>query len=149
MPIKIGPPYRVRGRTYVPREDPSYDAVGIASWYGHESGNQTANGERFRPDGISGAHTTLPLPTYVEVTALATGRTILIRVNDRGPFAQERIIDLSRGAARLLGIERAGSAPVRVRRVTPPEKDRRALRDGRPHRRARLPRRAAAALRSG
>src|SRR3546814_10196370 len=79
----------------------------------------TANGEKFRPDGITAAHKTLPLPSYVEVTSLQTGRTILVRVNDRGPFARGRIIDLSKGAAEQLGIRAAGTAPVRVRVVDP------------------------------
>ena len=63
VPVRIGPPYAIRGTTYVPAADPSYDRLGFASWYGAESGNRTANGERFRPDGFTGAHTTLPLPT--------------------------------------------------------------------------------------
>jgi rare lipoprotein A len=129
-PVKIGKPYTVRGIRYTPAEDPSYDAVGFASWYGNESGNQTANGERFRPKAITGAHTTLPLPSYVEVTALETGRTILLRVNDRGPFSRGRILDLSRGAAEQLGIRTQGYAAVRVRRVEPPEEDRARLRNG-------------------
>ena len=131
MPVRIGKPYTVRGVTYVPAADPAYDYLGYASWYGHESGNRTANGERFLPQGVTAAHTTLPLPSYVEVTSLETGRTILVRVNDRGPFAgRGRIIDLSRGAAEQLGIRAAGHAPVRVRVVEPPEKDRRKLREG-------------------
>ena len=133
-PVRIGPPYKVRGVTYVPAAQPDYDQVGYASWYGHESGNRTARGEKFRADGISAAHPTLPLPSYVEVTDLATGRTALVRVNDRGPFAQGRIIDLSRGAARLLGVDRQGHAAVRVRAVDAPEKDRKRLRKGKPAR---------------
>ena len=93
-PVRIGPAYTIRGTTYVPAAAPAYDAVGYASWYGNESGNQTANGERFRPGWITAAHTTLPLPTYVEVTALDSGRRIIVRVNDRGPFAQGRILSL-------------------------------------------------------
>jgi len=132
-PVRIGPPYKVRGATYVPAADPTYDVLGYASWYGSESGNRTANGERFRPDWITAAHTTLPLPTYVEVTALKTGRRIIVRVNDRGPFVGgARIIDLSRGAAEQLGIKAQGLAPVRVRRIDPPEKDRKRLRHGQP-----------------
>ena len=132
-PVRIGPAYTIRGMTYVPAADPAYDRVGYASWYGNESGNRTANGERFRPGWITAAHTTLPLPTYVEVTALDTGRRIVVRVNDRGPFAQsQRIIDLSRGAAEQLGIKARGHAPVRVRRVEPSEKDRERLRKGKP-----------------
>jgi len=129
-PVRIGPPYKVRGITYTPFDDRGYDQVGYASWYGNESGNMTANGERFRAGAIAAAHTTLPLPCYVEVTALDTGRTILVRINDRGPFTRGRIIDLSRAAAAQLGIERAGVAAVRVRRVDPPEKDRARLREG-------------------
>ena len=135
IPVRIGPPYQVRGVTYVPAADPGYDAVGYATWYGNESGNQTASGERFEAKWITAAHTTLPLPTYVEVTALDTGRRILVRVNDRGPFSGGgRIIDLSRGAAAELGILRKGLAPVRVRVVQPAEKDRARLRQGQPAR---------------
>jgi rare lipoprotein A len=130
VPVRIGKAYTVRGITYVPAADPAHDRLGYASWYGPESGKQTANGERFRPDGITAAHTTLPLPTYVDVTSLDTGRRIIVRVNDRGPFAGGRIIDLSRGAAEELGIRRQGIAPVRVRVVQPPEKDRERLRKG-------------------
>ncbi len=135
VPVRIGPPYTVRGQTYVPAADPRYDMLGFASWYGHESGDQTANGERFRTTAINGANRTLPLPSYVEVTSLDTGRTILVRVNDRGPFGNDwRIIDLSEGAAALLGIRALGTAPVRVRVVQPPEEDRARLRDGKPAR---------------
>jgi rare lipoprotein A len=129
-PVRIGSAYTIRGTTYVPAAAPAYEAVGYASWYGSESGNRTANGEQFRPGWITAAHTTLPLPTYVEVTALDTGRRIIVRVNDRGPFALGRIIDLSRGAAEELGMKTQGHAPVRVRRVEPSEKDRKRLREG-------------------
>jgi rare lipoprotein A len=132
VPVRIGKPYSVRGTTYVPAAAPAYDALGYASWYGNESGNQTANGEKFRPGWITAAHKTLPLPTYVEVTALDTGRRIVVRVNDRGPFSRGRIIDLSRGAAEELGIKALGHAPVRVRRIEPSEKDRKRLRKGKP-----------------
>ncbi|MGT2513877.1 septal ring lytic transglycosylase RlpA family protein [Sphingomonas panni] len=129
--VKIGAPYRVRGMTYTPAADPTYDMLGLASWYGSESGRRTANGERFRPTGVSAAHTTLPLPSYVEVTALDTGRRILVRVNDRGPFTgRGRILDLSRGAAEALGVRGAGVVPVRVRVVSPDERDRARLRRG-------------------
>lgn len=131
-PVRIGPPYSIRGTTYVPAAAPAYDVVGYASWYGSESGNRTANGEQFRPGWITAAHTTLPLPTYVEVTALDTGRRIIVRVNDRGPFALGRVIDLSRGAAEELGMKAQGHAAVRVRRVEPSEKDRERLRKGKP-----------------
>jgi rare lipoprotein A len=135
MPVRIGQPYQIRGATYVPAADPRYDVLGYASWYGNESGNRTANGERFRPGWITAAHTTLPLPSYVEVTALGTGRRIIVRVNDRGPFVRgPRIIDLSRGAAEMLGMKAQGQAPVRVRAIEPSEKDRKRLREGKPAR---------------
>lgn len=130
-PVRIGRPYTVRGQTFVPSADPTYDMLGYASWYGPESGGKTANGERFRPDWITAAHTTLPLPTYVEVTALQTGRRIIVRINDRGPFIKgPRIIDLSRGAAAQLGIKAIGLAAVRVRAIDPSERDRERLRHG-------------------
>ncbi len=133
-PVKIGKPYTVRGVTYTPAADPNLDVLGYASWYGSESGNRVALGERFRPKWVTAAHPTLPLPSYVEVTSLETGRTIVVRVNDRGPFARGRVIDLSRGAAEQLGAKRAGIIPVRVRIVDPPEKDRKRLRRGKPAR---------------
>ena len=140
-PVKLGRPYAVRGITYVPAADPGYDMLGYASWYGSESGNRTANGERFRAKWVTAAHTSLPLPSYVEVTALDSGRTILVRINDRGPFSgRGRIIDLSRGAAEELGVRAQGHVAVRVRIVAPPEKDRERLRHGKPAReRPRVP----------
>jgi len=109
-----------------------YDASGLASWYGEEvAGNRTASGERFNPDGITVAHRTLPLGSVVEITALDTSRSILARVTDRGPGRRDREIDLSRGAARLLGTDRRSVATVRVRAVTPSVKDELALRAGR------------------
>ncbi len=134
-PVRIGAPYRVRGVTYVPAADPGFDMLGYASWYGSESGDRTANGERFRARWITAAHTTLPLPSYAEVTALDTGRRIVVRINDRGPFAgRARIIDLSRGAAEALGIRAQGKAAVRVRIATPSDADRDRLRHGKPAR---------------
>ena len=130
-PIRVGAPYKVRGTTYTPAAQPGYDMLGYATWYGGESGNQVANGERVRPNWLTAAHKTLPLPSYVEVTALDTGRRILVRVNDRGPFGESaQIIDLSRGAAEALGVRGKGKAAVRVRVVEPAEKDRAALRKG-------------------
>jgi len=132
-PQKIGEPYKVGSKTYTPEDVASYDEVGYASWYGEElSGNLTANGEAYNPQGISAAHKTLPLPSYVEVTALETGRTILVRINDRGPFSDDRLIDLSQGAARQLGIDRDGVTGVRVRKVNPNEQERAVLRMGAP-----------------
>lgn len=131
FPQKIGQPYQIAGKTYKPEDVASYDEVGYASWYGQElAGNPTANGEIFNPNGISAAHKTLPLPTYVEVTSLDTGRTILVRVNDRGPFSNDRLIDLSFGAAKQLGIDQQGVAGVRVRKVNPNEQERAVLRSG-------------------
>jgi rare lipoprotein A len=128
---KIGKPYRVEGDSYNPSDNTQYDEVGIASWYGAErAGQPTANGEIFNPAHVSAAHTTLPMPSYAEVTHLETGRTILVRINDRGPFTKGRLIDLSKAAAYQLGLGDQGSAPVRVRRVNPPEADRAALRSG-------------------
>ncbi len=112
-------------------EKVNYDEVGYASWYGDElRGNPTASGEIFNPDGVSAAHKTLPLPSFAEVTNLDSGRTILVRVNDRGPFKRGRIIDISAGAAKQLGVMAQGQFPVRVRRVNPPEFERRQLQSG-------------------
>jgi rare lipoprotein A len=133
VPVKIGSPFMVAGTSYTPVDSPNYDEVGYASFYGQElAGKPTANGESFLPGGISAAHKTLPMPSYVEVTALDTGRTILLRINDRGPFADDRLIDLSEGAARQLGITGQGVSGVRVRRVNPPEQERAVLRQGLP-----------------
>ncbi len=113
---KIGKPYQVNGRWYHPHEQPDYDAIGVASWYGDEfHGRPTANGERFDKNRLSAAHTTLPLPSVVEVENLENGRRARVRVNDRGPFVGDRIIDLSHAAARELGFEQKGLARVRVR----------------------------------
>lgn len=129
--VKIGPAYTVGGVTYTPQDTAQYDDVGYASYYSSEmAGRPTANGEMFSPAGATAAHKTLPMPSYVEVTALDTGRTILVRINDRGPFASDRLIDLSEGAARQLGIAPQGVAGVRVRRVNPPEQERSVLRQG-------------------
>ncbi len=129
---KLGAPFTIGGVTYTPADIPDYDDVGYAGWYGDElAGRTTANGENFDPAGISAAHKTLPLPSYVVVTALDTGRTILVRVNDRGPMVGDRLIDLSRGAAEQLGIT-GGVAAVRVRRTNPPASEKAQLRAGKP-----------------
>lgn len=115
---KVGKPYQVGGIWYVPREQPNYDETGVASWYGDQFHMKaTANGETFDMARVSAAHTTLPLPSLVEVTNLDNGRKLVVRVNDRGPFVGNRIIDLSREAARQLGYDRMGLARVRVRYV--------------------------------
>lgn len=109
-----------------------YDEVGYATWYGEEAGgNATASGAPFDPNGITAAHRTLPLGSYAEVTALATGRTILVLINDRGPQPEDRLIDLSRGAAALLGTGADPMAPVRVRSTVPSPADVTALAAGR------------------
>ena len=113
---KIGAPYVVNGVTYYPHVDYAYDRVGVASWYGEQfQGRYTANGEVFDLNAITAAHTTLPLPSIVEVVNLQNNRAIHVRVNDRGPFVDGRLIDLSRRAAQLLGFERNGTTLVRVR----------------------------------
>jgi rare lipoprotein A len=117
---KVGSPYAIDGRWYRPQEDPAYDHVGVASYYGAAfHGRRTANGEVFDMWALTAAHQTLPLPSYVYVTNLDNGRTLLLRVNDRGPFVNDRIIDLSQAAARLLGTEQQGLARVRVRYAGP------------------------------
>jgi rare lipoprotein A len=109
-------PYQIRGRWYRPAEQPNYDETGVASWYGDQfHGRPTATGERFDMNALTAAHKTLPLPGLVEVTNLANGRRIVVRVNDRGPFVDGRILDLSRGAADALDLRRAGVGEVRVR----------------------------------
>lgn len=131
VPVRLGSPFVVGNVTYTPSDPISYDEVGYASYYGAElAGRPTANGEAFLPSAITAAHKTLPMPSYVEVTALDTGRTIVVRVNDRGPFSNDRLIDLSEGAARQLGIAPQGVAGVRVRRVNPPEQEKAVLRSG-------------------
>lgn len=115
---KLGQPYRIGGRWYYPSFDPEYERVGLASWYGSEfHGRRTANGEVFDSERLTAAHPTLPLPSIVRVTNLATRRSLLVRVNDRGPFVGDRVIDVSQAAARALGFERQGLASVRVQFV--------------------------------
>jgi peptidoglycan lytic transglycosylase len=115
---RIGNPYVVGGRTYVPQEDPHYHAEGLASWYGSDfHGRETANGEIYDMHGISAAHPTLPLPSYVRVTNLGNGRSLIVRVNDRGPYHSDRLIDLSAKAARLLDFHAEGLARVRIEYV--------------------------------
>jgi rare lipoprotein A len=115
---RVGAPYVVGGQIYYPQEDSHYRAEGLASWYGDDfHGRYTANGEVFDSNGISAAHPTLPLPSYVRVTNLSNGRSIIVRVNDRGPYVGNRIIDVSTRAAHLLGFYDHGTAPVRVEYV--------------------------------
>lgn len=113
---KVGKPYKVAGRWYVPREYNYYDRSGIASWYGAAfHGRRTANGEIYNMYALTAGHPTLPLPSYAYVTNRDNGRTILVRVNDRGPYVGNRMIDLSWRSARALGFARNGLARVRVR----------------------------------
>ncbi|MBS0150835.1 MAG: septal ring lytic transglycosylase RlpA family protein [Nitrospira sp.] len=125
-------PYTVNGSRYIPMTVASaqtYEETGLASWYGEETrrlpgGSMTANGELFNPDGLTAAHKYLPLPTHVQVTNLENGRSIIVRVNDRGPFPSQhnpdsgkRIIDVSRGAAEQLGFVEQGTARVHVETI--------------------------------
>ena len=115
---KVGNPYTIRGRTYYPGENGSYRAEGIASWYGPDfHGRRTANGEVYDMHSISAAHPTLPIPSYARVTNLENGKSIIVRVNDRGPYARNRVIDLSTGTAKALGFYGRGLARVRVEYV--------------------------------
>ena len=112
---KVGNPYQVGNEWYYPHEDYSYDETGIASWYGSDfHGQATANGEQFNKDELTAAHKTLPLPSLARVTNLDNGRSIVVRINDRGPFSGSRLIDVSQRAAQLLGFEAQGTAKVRV-----------------------------------
>lgn len=112
---KVGKPYKVNGVWYFPKEDYSYDEVGYASWYGPDFHNKrTANGEVFDMSMLSAAHKTLPLPSVVRVTNLQNGRSLILRVNDRGPFVNDRLLDVSKKAAQLLGFKDQGTTKVRV-----------------------------------
>ena len=112
---KVGSPYQIDGTTYTPSVDYDYDETGIASWYGPNfTGKITANGELYDMNEVTAAHRTLPMPSLVRVTNLDNGRTIVVRVNDRGPYARGRILDMSRRGAQLLGYEKTGTAKVRV-----------------------------------
>ena len=117
---KVGKPYKIRGLWYVPKEEPGYTKTGKASWYGPNfHGRKTANGEIFDQNHLSAAHTTFPLPSYARVTNVANGRSVVVRVNDRGPYSHSRIIDLSKKAAEVLKFKRAGTATVKVEYVGP------------------------------
>jgi peptidoglycan lytic transglycosylase len=121
---QVGEPYKVRGKTYRPKEDPNYSAVGLASWYGSAfHGRKTANGEIYDMGDLTAAHPTLPLPSYVRVTNLANDRSVIVRVNDRGPFAKGRVVDVSATVADMLGFKRAGTAKVKVQYVGPARMD--------------------------
>ena len=115
---QVGKPYKIRGKWYVPQEDPNYRASGIASWYGDAfHGRLTANGEIYDMNHLSAAHPTMPLPSYARVTNKANGSSVIVRVNDRGPYAHGRVIDLSKRAAQLLDYTGKGTANVVVEYV--------------------------------
>jgi rare lipoprotein A len=115
---RVGKPYVVGGKTYVPEEDPNYRAEGLASWYGDAfHGRLTANGEVFDMTSLTAAHPTMPLPSYARVTNLANGKSLIVRVNDRGPYHGNRIIDVSNNAAKLLEFHNSGIGRVRVEYV--------------------------------
>jgi rare lipoprotein A len=116
----VGQPYQVAGRWFKPHEDPNYDKVGVASWYGPQfHRRRTSNGEWFDMQAMTAAHPTLPLPSYARVTNLENGRQVVVRINDRGPFVGTRIIDLSRRSADALGFKNKGKAKVRVKYLGP------------------------------
>lgn len=115
-----GPPYQVAGRWYVPAHEPNYDEVGTASWYGPTfHGKAAASGETFDENELTAAHPTLPIPSLVRVTNLENGRSVVVRLNDRGPFVDDRIIDLSKAAGAALDMHAKGTAKVRVQYVGP------------------------------
>lgn len=122
-PLARGPnrPYTIMGKRYVPdTSGQPYRKRGIASWYGRKfHGNPTSNGERYDMFAMTAAHTTLPIPSYVRVTRVSNGKSVIVRVNDRGPFLHNRVIDLSYAAAHRLGMVQAGSAEVVVERIMP------------------------------
>jgi rare lipoprotein A len=112
---KVGNPYKVDDKLYVPKEQPEYDEVGMSSWYGSDfHGKKTANGAIYDKNSLTAAHNTLPLPSMVRVTNLENNKTIILMVNDRGPFSKKRIIDVSEKAAEILGYKQKGIAKVRV-----------------------------------
>ncbi|AOG08166.1 septal ring lytic transglycosylase RlpA family protein [Agrobacterium sp. RAC06] len=120
----VGKPYVVKGKTFVPKENPRYDKVGVASWYGDAfHGRLTANGELYDKEHLSAAHPTLPLPSYARVTNLNTGSSVIVRINDRGPFHKGRIIDLSRKTADMLDMKHSGTGEVRVQYIGPARMD--------------------------
>lgn len=113
--FKVGNPYQIEDQWYHPNEDYEFSQTGIASWYGSEfAGRKTANGEIFDPNELTAAHKTLQMPSLVRVTNLENGRSLVVRVNDRGPFTKSRVIDVSRRSAELLGFKSRGTAKVRL-----------------------------------
>lgn len=130
---KVGNPYKISGKWYYPKEDYGYSEVGIASWYGKDfHAKKTANGERYDMNTLTAAHRTLPLPSIVRVTNLENGRSLVLRVNDRGPYAKNRIIDISKRGAQLLGYQTQGTAKVRVELLEDESKELKAAMLGQP-----------------
>ena len=114
---KVGNPYKIKGKQYKPREVNRYVKTGVASWYGARygfHGNTTANGDIFNKEMLTAAHHTLPLPSLVKVTNSENSKSVIVLVNDRGPFSRNRIIDLSEGAATRLGMKKQGTAKVKL-----------------------------------
>lgn len=114
---KIGKEYKIKGKTYKPREDLNYSQVGVASWYGSKDGfhgKKTANGDKYNKHLLTAAHPNLPLPSLVKVTNLSNNKSLIVMINDRGPFSKKRIIDVSEKAAEVLGFKRQGVAKVKV-----------------------------------
>lgn len=116
---QVGKPYTIGGRTFVPREEPNLDQTGVASWYGgdYHHGTRTANGEVYDRTTLSAAHKTMPLPSYARVTNVKNGRSIVVRVNDRGPYIGNRLIDISEKTAEMLDMKRFGLGQVRVQYI--------------------------------
>lgn len=113
--FKVGEPYQIYGVSYIPQDYEEYEETGMASWYGDKfNGKETANGEIYNIESITAAHRTLPLPSMVRITNLKNNKTLVVRVNDRGPFAKERVIDVSQKAADLLGFKDQGTTMVKV-----------------------------------
>ena len=118
--FQVGNAYKVAGRTFTPHEQPGYNKKGLASWYGEAFHRRmTSNGEYFDMATLTAAHATLPLPSYAKVTNLENGKTVVVRINDRGPFVDTRILDVSKAAADVLGYRRQGTAHVRVQLIGP------------------------------
>lgn len=112
---KVGKPYKIFGKWYYPKEDWNYKEIGVSSWYGEDFyGKLTANGETYDMYDMTAAHRTLPMPCIVKVTNLENGKSVKLRVNDRGPFAKDRIIDVSKAASKKLGFHRQGTTKVKV-----------------------------------
>lgn len=112
---KVGTPYKISGKTYYPKEDKNYKEVGIASWYGDDFHNKkTANSETYDMHDFTCAHRTLPLPSLVKITNLQNGKSMIVRVNDRGPFAKDRIVDVSKNVAKKLGFYSQGTTKVKI-----------------------------------